>query len=181
MHQQHSPYMEARFEESLGAGLAPARLAFYNSKDRKARERIHWLFNPNKDERVSTLLAWIQEVSPSLGAFGLNKFLQGRERGALFVNAEYRPAHSPEQPAFDWLTYDQIHPTFDRILQESIAYYDVHTQVLVFVFLLSKSGNSMAMWRRKLILPNNLRLTFGAQITQAKAGLRKQYPIYLDE
>lgn len=69
----------------------------------------------------------------------------------------------------------------DRTLQESLAFYDPATQVLVFVFLLSKTGNSMAMWRRKLSIPNNLRLANGAQITQAMAGLRKQYPIHLDE
>lgn len=74
MHQQQSPYMDVRFNESQGAALAPARLAFYNSKGRKARERIHWLFNPNKDERVSSLLAWIQQVSPQLGAFGVRDF-----------------------------------------------------------------------------------------------------------
>ncbi len=200
MHHRQSPYMDIQFIESHGAALASARLALYNSQGRKARERIHWVFNPDKDERVSSLLTWIQQLSPQLGTFGvsdfvihhielsvisliiqLNKFLQGRERGALFVNAGFRPSHAPEQPAFDWLTYDQIHPTFDRTLQESIAYYDVNTQVLVFVFLLSKTGNSMAIWRRKILLSNNIRLTFGAQIAQAKAGLRKQYPIYLDE
>lgn len=69
----------------------------------------------------------------------------------------------------------------DRTLQESVAFYDPSTQVLVFVFLLSQSGNSMAIWRRKLILPNNLRLAYGTQIAQAKRGLRSKYPIYIDE
>jgi hypothetical protein len=97
------------------------------------------------------------------------------------ANADFRPSQSPSEPAFDWITYSDAEKTKDRTLQESIAFYEPAMEVLVFVFLLSKSGNSMAMWRRKLIVPNNTRLTLGAQISQAKAGLAKQYPIYIDE
>lgn len=71
MHKHDSPYMEMRFVESQGHALGIAQKAFY-SQDRVARNRIHWLFDPEKDERVSTLLAWIQQVSPQLGAFGVS-------------------------------------------------------------------------------------------------------------
>ncbi|KAH8118350.1 hypothetical protein DFH11DRAFT_1540546 [Phellopilus nigrolimitatus] len=176
-----------RFQESQGDALRFAQRAFY-SKDRLARNRIHWLFDPQKDGRVSMLLEWIQQVQYQLATFGpggiliqFSKFLQSRERGALFVNADYRPPTSPTEPAFDWLTFDEIQPSMDRTLQESLAFYEPSTQVLVFVFLLSKSQNSMAIWRRKLPLPNNLRLTYGPQIAQATAGLKKKYPIHIDE
>ena len=69
----------------------------------------------------------------------------------------------------------------DRTLQESLAFYHPDMEVLIFVFLVSDSGKSMAMWRRKLIVPNNVRLTYGPQINQAISGLSKQYPIYIDE
>ena len=69
----------------------------------------------------------------------------------------------------------------DKTLQESLAYYDPHVQVLVFVFLPSKTQNSVAIWRRKLPLPNNIRLAYGSQLKQATAGLQKDYPIHVDE
>ena len=71
----------------------------------------------------------------------------------------------------------------DRILQESVAFYDPAVQVIVFVFLPSKSGNSVAMWRRKIKVPNNTRLMLQAEITLAIAGLRKEkhYVVHVDE
>jgi hypothetical protein len=71
----------------------------------------------------------------------------------------------------------------DRILQESVAFYDPAVQVIVFVCLPSKTGNSMAMWRRKINVPNNLRLTYQEEIMLALAALRneKDYVVHVDE
>jgi len=71
----------------------------------------------------------------------------------------------------------------DRILQESVVFYDPAVQVIVFVFLPSKSGNSVAMWRRKIKVPNNTRLMLQAEITLAIASLRKEkhYVVHVDE
>lgn len=99
----------------------------------------------------------------------------------MIVNAAYHPVHSPSEPAFDWVTWNQIHQTKDRILQESVGYYNPAMQVIVFVLLPSPSGNSVAIWRRKLPIPNNIRLAYQAQITQAMASLRKEYPVLVDE
>jgi hypothetical protein len=109
--------------------------------------------------------------------------LQSRERGALFANADYRPKTQPDQPAFDWITFNELQPTMDRTIQESVAFYDPAVQVIVFVFLPSKSGNSVAMWRRKVNVPNNIRLMLQHEIKLAQAGLRKQkdYAIWVDE
>lgn len=111
----------------------------------------------------------------------LQKFLQTRERGALIVNAAYRPVHSPNEPAFDWVTWNQIQLTMDRILQESVGYYNPAMHIIVFVLLPSPSGNSVAIWRRRLPIPNNIRLAYQAQITQAVASLRKEYLVFVDE
>lgn len=111
----------------------------------------------------------------------MQKFLQTRERGALIVNAAYRPVHSPNEPTFDWVTWNQIQLTMDRILQESVGYYNPTTHIIVFVFLPSASGNSVAIWRRKLPIPSNILLAYQAQITQAMASLRKDYPVFVDE
>jgi len=69
----------------------------------------------------------------------------------------------------------------DKILQESVVCYDPAVQVIVFVFLPSKSGNSIAVWRRKIAVPNNVRLTFQDEIYVAKQGLKKDYVVHVDE
>lgn len=75
----------------------------------------------------------------------------------------------------------QLHATLDRILQESVALYDPAVQVIVFVFLLSPTGNSMAVWRRKLALPEALRAAHEQEIEEAKADLDEDYPVYVEE
>jgi hypothetical protein len=64
-----------------------------------------------------------------------------------------------------------------------VAFYDPTVQVIVFVLLPSKSGNSVAMWRRKIIVPNNTRLKLQREINIAMAGLRKEqdYVVHVDE
>ena len=63
-------YADVRFIESGGAALEHVRLAFFG-KARFARDRIHWLFPPDKDERVASLLSWVQKVSYGLAGFGV--------------------------------------------------------------------------------------------------------------
>ncbi|KAH7887984.1 hypothetical protein F5I97DRAFT_1806123 [Phlebopus sp. FC_14] len=171
---------DVHFLESQGEALRCVRRAFYN-KSRRAEERFHWLFPPEKDERVRMLLNWIQSGSFSIASFGLQKFLQTRERGALIVNAGYIPTNSMSEPVVDWITWDQIQPTMDRVLQESVGYYNPAVHIVIFVFLPSPSGNSLAIWRRKIPIPNSIRLAYQAQITQAIASLRKDYPVLIDQ
>jgi len=111
----------------------------------------------------------------------LQKFLETHKRGALFVNADYVPPQSPHEPAFDWVTIDQLQGTLDKILQESVALYDPAKQVIVFIFLLSKSGNSMAIWRRKIPVAEILWTTFKNDIAEIKAELQPNYPVYVEE
>jgi hypothetical protein len=97
------------------------------------------------------------------------------------VNADYAPPKSPHEPAFDWVTIDQLKDTLDKILQESVALYDPAKQVVVFIFLLSKSGNSMAIWRRKLPVPEILQTAYKGPIAETKAKLQPNYPVYVEE
>ncbi|KAI0053049.1 hypothetical protein FA95DRAFT_1579727 [Auriscalpium vulgare] len=173
-------YADLGFVDSFGEGLVDAERALFG-RERKARDRIHWQFPHDKDPRVRSALEWMQSMSHGLGAFGLDKFLQTRERGALFVNAAYEPPHGSNEPAFDWLTYDSAKETRDRIIQESVGFYDPAKQVVVFVLLPSKTGNSVAMWRRKIPVPNSVRLAHLHEIQLAKAALRKEYPVWVDE
>jgi len=116
-----------------------------------------------------------------LSIFQLQKFLETNNRGALFVNADYMPPQSPHEPAFDWITIDELRDTMDKILQESVALYDPAKQVVVFIFLLSKSGNSMAIWRRKIPVPEILQTAYKDDIAEVKAGLEPNYPVYVEE
>lgn len=170
---------ENAFIESRGQALMHAQRAFF-SRSRPAKERIYWAFNPNKDDRVASLLRWVQAMSNGLATIGLQKFLQTGERGALITNADYRVG-TPAQPAFDWINMAQLQLTLDRILQESVALYDPSMQVIVFVFLLSNSGNSMAVWRRKLPVPESLRQAYEQDIMAAKENLEQDYPVYVEE
>ena len=49
-----------------GACLTPAERALFGSDKRLAKHRIHWGFNPDKDQRVATLMAWIEKMSGEL-------------------------------------------------------------------------------------------------------------------
>jgi hypothetical protein len=69
----------------------------------------------------------------------------------------------------------------DKILQESVALYDPASQVVVFAFLLSKSGNSMAIWRRKLAVSEIFRTMYQGYIEETIANLRPEYPVYVEE
>ncbi|KAF5369939.1 hypothetical protein D9758_001293 [Tetrapyrgos nigripes] len=167
-----SEYTNIEFHDSGGAALAPVEPALFG-RARKAQDRLHWMFPADKDERVDSLINWIQT---------LHRFLQSRERGALFTNAAYR-LPGENEPAFDWLTFDQLQATRDKIIQESVAMYDPSKQVIVFVFLPSPSGKSVAIWRRRINVPNNTRLMLQAEINQCLAALRseEQYLVHVDE
>lgn len=175
-------YGDLRFIESKGQAIVPVQRAFFG-RERKAINRIHWMFPPNKDERVASLLNWIEAMRYDLAMYGLHKFLQGRERGGLFVNADFTPSEDPAQPAFDWITFDELQRTQDKTLQESVAFYNPGVQTVLFVFLPSQSGNSLAIWRRKLPVPSNVRLAVGVELGLAMAGLRreKDYVVHVDD
>jgi len=81
------------------------------------------------------------------------------------------------------LTFDDLQKSYDKTLQSSVISYDPTLQVIVFVFLPSKSGNSVAIWRRKLVVPNNARLRFQTELDVALAGLKEpqSYIVYVDE
>lgn len=72
------------------------------------------------------------------------------------------------------MTFDDIVDTYDRTLQESIAFYEVENQVVVFIFLLSPSKNSMAVWRRKIAIPNAVRTQNLGELTKVGKLLSKR-------
>lgn len=90
------------------------------------------------------------------------------KRGIFVSNTEFQYP-KPSQPGFadpcfDWLTIDELHVTHDQTLQESLICYNPREQVVIVVFLLSKSGNSMALWRRKVPLTDELKKLYSKEI-----------------
>lgn len=69
----------------------------------------------------------------------------------------------------------------DKTLQESVAFYDPAVQVIVFIFLPSKTGNSVAVWRRKISVPDDVRQAYQSQIKKVMAKLRKDYLVHVEE
>lgn len=191
----------ARFLESRGAAFEYVTNAFFGNS-RLARDRIHWLFPSDKDPRVAAMLAWVQKLSYNLGTFGVRlststflvhsidgcqpqliKFLQNKERGGLFINAIFRMRRNPREPALDWLTFRQVQGTMDKTLQESVAFYDPSAQVMVFVYLPSESGNSIAIWRLKINVPDKTKAKYKAEINEMVKSLPKHtdYIVCVDE
>lgn len=63
-------YGDLRFIESKGQAIVPVQRAFFG-RERKAINRIHWMFPPNKDERVASLLNWIEAMRYDLAMYGV--------------------------------------------------------------------------------------------------------------
>lgn len=121
------PTHDARIQETGGLALKPAERAMFG-RHRHAMERFYWTLPPAHDERVESLLEWVETMGWSLAALGvsqgilssgsvadvalslpqLSKFLAWKQRGALFANADFRPWKSPDEPAFDWMTFEQV-------------------------------------------------------------------------
>jgi hypothetical protein len=109
--------------------------------------------------------------------------LQNKERGGLFINAIFRMRRNPREPALDWLTFKQVQGTMDKTLQESVAFYDPSAQVMVFVYLPSESGNSIAIWRLKINVPDKTKVKYKAEINEMVKSLPKDtdYIVCVDE
>ncbi|KIJ56655.1 hypothetical protein M422DRAFT_62607 [Sphaerobolus stellatus SS14] len=173
-------HMDVTVRDSGGIALEEADMAFYNHK-RPADTRIYWSFDPKKDPRVHSLLTWIGAMGHALATLGVHKFLETGERGALMANATYRHPDYQDEPCFDWVTFEDVVDTHDKILQESMAFYSPENQVLVFIFLLSESGNSMAIWRRKLDIPLHVHNQWHIDLEKtARILSKKKYVITVD-
>jgi len=109
-----------------------------------------------------------------LGTFGLHKYLGTRSRGALLLNIEYWGGPHHNTPAVDWIPFAKAQGTRDVVFQEGIASYDPATTTIIYAFLLSKTRRSMAIWRRKLAVPEITRRDYAAEIEHVKAELAGQ-------
>ncbi|KAG9021511.1 hypothetical protein FS837_007199 [Tulasnella sp. UAMH 9824] len=159
-----------RVEETGGMALIEARRALYGSH-RRAPKRFFWNLLPQHDERVVQGLARLERTPDSVANLGFVKFLETRSRGALMVNLNYISESDADFPAADWITFAQAQKTYDYTLQESIATYDPAVKTLVFVFLLSRTKNSLAIWRRQFPVPESTRQAYGSLFQEVKNEL----------
>lgn len=150
--------------------LLEARRALYGSH-RRAPKRFFWNLLPSHDERVSQGLARLERTPDSVANLGLLRFLETRSRGALMVNLGYIAESDAEFPTADWITFEQAQKTYDYTLQESIAKYDPAVKTLVFAFLLSRTKNSLAIWRRQFPVPESTRVAFAPLLQEVKNEL----------
>lgn len=178
---RNGPHTQVQILDSGGTALKAADKAMFGH-DRLSSQRIYWMFSPHKDLRVSSLVEWVQAMNHALATVGVHHLLQTQQRGALFTNADFRHWQFTSEPTFDWLTFDDIVDTYDKTLQESIAFYEVDNQVLVFIFLLSPSKNSMAVWRRKIVIPNAVRTQNRTELTKvAKLLSKRKFVLTVDK
>jgi len=72
-------FADTQIAESHGAALAAVEGAFFGRNSRMAKDRFHWMFSPEKDPRVASLLAWIgdERVSYALGSLGVRQISHG--------------------------------------------------------------------------------------------------------
>lgn len=140
--------------ESGGEGIIRAERALYASlSTRPVSERIFWSMPPDHDERVRNRIVNVDKMARELALYGIDRYLEDGVKGAIMTNAGYYAPEWPVTPAYDWISFDDARSTGDKVLQESIAFTDPSTTTLVFIFLVSRSGESMAIWRRKFTVP----------------------------
>jgi len=132
---------------------------------------------------VSTGYVPLCPLSITLNIHQLLKFCESRERGGIFINAAFRLQGKPQTPVVDWLTFDHLRSTMDKTLQESVAFYNPMTTAIVFVYLPSASGQSLAIWRRKVTVPDAYKSRYQTEVASISRGLRKEkdYVCYVDE
>ncbi|CAE6435439.1 unnamed protein product [Rhizoctonia solani] len=141
----------ARVIQSGGQALVPAQRAFIGSH-RSAQERILWGLPLDRDPRVRHAITKIEKLKEAVVTFGAEKFVDTRMKGAVICNVDYNPPNHPDDLAFDWITYKDAQKSLDSTLQKSITRTDPANTVLVVIFLLSPSLNSLAIWRKSLAI-----------------------------
>ncbi|KAI0035686.1 hypothetical protein K488DRAFT_42884 [Vararia minispora EC-137] len=170
-------YEASRFALADGQILDSLERPLFNLQ-RLAKDRLLWMFPREKDLRVGSLLRWIQSVENGLAAFALDRFLEFYERGALIANAATFSIHSP---LFDYLTYEDSTATRDKRLQESIGFYDPVEYAYVFVLLPSPSGNSAAIWRQRVRVPESSRSAYHRAVRASPKVAEEKKTVVVDE
>ncbi|KAF8760948.1 Phosphate acyltransferase [Rhizoctonia solani] len=165
--------------ESSGEGIMRAERALYAELSiRPVDERIYWTMPPDHDERVRNRIRDVDKASRELALYGLDMYLALGVKGAIMTNAGYHAPEWPDSPAYDWITFDDARKTGDKVLQESIAFTDPSKTTLVFIFLMSRSGESMAIWRRKFTVPPSEQLARNLELRKVAYEAQKRGQVY---
>ena len=79
------------------------------------------------------------------------------------------------------MLYEALTYTFEKRIQESVGFYNPSAETIVFVFLPSRTGNSAAIWRRKVPVPELSSRAQWESIQNATSILRADYKVYVEE
>ncbi|KAG8711827.1 hypothetical protein FRC11_001731 [Ceratobasidium sp. 423] len=156
-----------RVIRSGGQALVPAQRAFIGSH-RPAHERMLWGLPLDRDPRVRHAIAKIESIKSAVVTFGAEQFVETKMKGAVICNVDYRPPGHPDDLAFDWITYKDAQKSLDPTLQKSVIRTDPATAVLVVIFLLSPSLNSLAIWRKSVPTDSRLDRNLAYKIEKMK-------------
>ncbi|CAE6429391.1 unnamed protein product [Rhizoctonia solani] len=170
-----------RVIQSGGQALVPAQRAFIGSH-RPAHERILWSLPLDRDPRVRHTIVKIESMKDAVVAFGAEQFVETKMKGAVICNVDYRQPDHPDDLAFDWITYKDAQKTLDPTLQKSITRNDPANAVLVVIFLLSPSLNSLAIWRKSVPMNPKVDRVLAYKVERVKretAGQEKDMAIKL--
>ncbi|CAE6479141.1 unnamed protein product [Rhizoctonia solani] len=170
-----------RVIQSGGQALVPAQRAFIGSH-RPAHERILWSLPLDRDPRVRHTIVNIESIKDAVVTFGAEQFVETKMKGAVICNVDYRRPDHPDDLAFDWITYKDAQKTLDPTLQKSITRNDPANAVLVVIFLLSPSLNSLAIWRKSVPMNSNVDRVLAYKVERVKretAGQEKDMAIRL--
>ncbi|CAE6417976.1 unnamed protein product [Rhizoctonia solani] len=170
-----------RVVQSGGQALVPAQRAFIGSH-RPAHERMLWGLPLDRDPRVRHAIAKIESIKDSVILFGAEQFVETKMKGAVVCNVDYHAPGHPDDLAFDWITYKDAQKTLDPTLQKSVTRTDPASAVLVVIFLLSPSLNSLAIWRKSVPIDSTLDRVLAYRVERVKreiAGQEKDMAIRL--
>ncbi|CAE7150217.1 unnamed protein product [Rhizoctonia solani] len=156
-----------RVTQSGGQALVPAQRAFIGSH-RPAHERMLWGLPLDRDPRVRHAIAKIEGIKDAVVAFGAEKFVETKMKGAVICNVDYHPPGHPDDLAFDWITYKDAQKSLDPTLQKSITRTDPANAVLLVIFLLSPSLNSLAIWRKSVPTDSRIDRVLAYKIERVK-------------
>ncbi|CAE6458888.1 unnamed protein product [Rhizoctonia solani] len=156
-----------RVIQSGGQALVPAQRAFIGSH-RPAHERMLWGLPLDRDPRVRHAIAKIETIKDAVITFGAERFIETKMKGAVVCNVDYHAPDHPDDLAFDWITYKDAQKTLDPTLQKSVVRTDPANTVLVVIFLLSPSLNSLAIWRKSVPTESRLDRVLAYKIDRVK-------------
>lgn len=79
---RNGPHTQVQILDSGGAALESADRALFGH-ERLANQRIHWMFSPYKDQRVASLMEWVQAMNHALATVGVSSLNHSHSHSSI--------------------------------------------------------------------------------------------------